>query len=79
MRISELATQNEVQVATIKYYLREQLLPQGSVTWATQATYDDSPPRTAATDPRLDRVSRPLHCANPKRAGERGLPSRIGA
>lgn len=42
MRISELAVRSGVPVATIKYYLREQLLPRGSLTSATQATYDDS-------------------------------------
>lgn len=42
MRISELAARSGVPVATIKYYLREQLLPRGSLTSATQATYDDS-------------------------------------
>lgn len=39
MRISELATASDVPVATIKYYLREQLLPEGERTSATQATY----------------------------------------
>jgi DNA-binding transcriptional MerR regulator len=42
MRISELASRSGVPVATIKYYLREQLLPRGSLTSATQAAYDDS-------------------------------------
>jgi DNA-binding transcriptional MerR regulator len=42
MRISELAVRSGVPVATIKYYLRERLLPPGSLTSATQATYDDS-------------------------------------
>ncbi|MFH8249226.1 MerR family transcriptional regulator [Microbacterium sp. B2969] len=39
MRISELSTQTEVPVATIKYYLREGLLPEGERTSPTQATY----------------------------------------
>ncbi|MFI8632922.1 MerR family transcriptional regulator [Microbacterium sp. NPDC077663] len=39
MRISELATVTGVPVATIKYYLREKLLPEGERTSATQAVY----------------------------------------
>jgi DNA-binding transcriptional MerR regulator len=39
MRISELATETGVPVATIKYYLREKLLPEGERTSATQAVY----------------------------------------
>lgn len=42
MRISELAAVSEVPVATIKYYLREQLLPEGERTSATQASYGDA-------------------------------------
>ncbi|MGH1562450.1 MerR family transcriptional regulator [Mumia sp. DW29H23] len=42
MRISELAQASGVAVATIKYYLREGLLPAGRATSATQAAYDDS-------------------------------------
>ena len=41
MRMSELAERSGVPVATIKYYLREGLLPAGLSTSATQATYDD--------------------------------------
>ncbi|MFS0732106.1 MerR family transcriptional regulator [Microbacterium sp. 1P10UB] len=41
MRISELASATGVAVPTIKYYLREGLLPEGERTSATQATYDD--------------------------------------
>ncbi|MBW9211246.1 MerR family transcriptional regulator [Mumia sp. zg.B53] len=41
MRISELAHASGVAVATIKYYLREGLLPPGRSTSATQATYDE--------------------------------------
>lgn len=39
MRISELAAETEVAVPTIKYYLREGLLPEGVRTAATQADY----------------------------------------
>ncbi|AZS45215.1 hypothetical protein BWL13_02814 [Microbacterium oleivorans] len=39
MRISELAAETDVPVATIKYYLREKLLPEGERTSATQAVY----------------------------------------
>jgi DNA-binding transcriptional MerR regulator len=42
MRISELARVSGVPVATIKFYLRERLLPEGRLTSATQAQYDDS-------------------------------------
>lgn len=41
MRISELARQSGVPVATIKFYLREGLLPEGERTAPTQAQYDD--------------------------------------
>ncbi len=39
MRISELSAETGVPVATIKYYLRERLLPEGERTSATQAVY----------------------------------------
>jgi DNA-binding transcriptional MerR regulator len=42
MRISELASRTEVPVATIKFYLRENLLHEGVRTAATQAQYDQS-------------------------------------
>lgn len=42
MRISELARTTGVPVATVKYYLREGLLPPGEATSATQAQYDES-------------------------------------
>jgi DNA-binding transcriptional MerR regulator len=42
MRISELSSQTGVPVATIKFYLRENLLQQGVRTAATQAQYDES-------------------------------------
>ncbi len=41
MRISELSTATGVSVASIKYYLREGLLPEGQRTSATQATYGE--------------------------------------
>lgn len=41
MRMSELAERTDVPVATIKYYLREGLLPAGTATAATQAQYDE--------------------------------------
>lgn len=40
MRISELSRASGVPVATVKYYLREGLVPAGASTGATQATYD---------------------------------------
>ena len=40
MRISELSQRSGVSVPTIKYYLREGLLPEGQLTSATQAQYD---------------------------------------
>ncbi|WP_329489683.1 MerR family transcriptional regulator [Kitasatospora sp. NBC_01246] len=42
MRISELSRRSEVPIATIKYYLREGLLPPGRSTSATQAEYDET-------------------------------------
>ncbi|MDN3495227.1 MerR family transcriptional regulator [Planococcus sp. APC 4015] len=42
MRVSELSTQTGVPVPTIKYYLREGLLPEGTRTSPTQAVYDDA-------------------------------------
>lgn len=41
MRISELSAQTGVPVATIKYYLRERLLPEGERSAPTQASYGD--------------------------------------
>lgn len=41
MRIAELSSITRVPVATIKYYLREGLLPPGRSTGATRAEYDD--------------------------------------
>ncbi|MEO6880473.1 MAG: MerR family transcriptional regulator [Mycobacteriaceae bacterium] len=41
MRISELARRGGVPVGTVKYYLREGLLPPGEATSATQASYDE--------------------------------------
>ncbi|WP_157002311.1 MerR family transcriptional regulator [Agromyces laixinhei] len=40
MRISALAAEAGLPVATVKYYLREGLLQPGTVTSATQASYD---------------------------------------
>lgn len=42
MRISELSRRSDVPVATIKYYLREGLLPPGERTSATQALYSEA-------------------------------------
>ncbi len=42
MRMSELSRASGVPVATIKYYLREGLVPAGRPTAATQAQYDAS-------------------------------------
>ncbi|GAA4975253.1 MerR family transcriptional regulator [Kineococcus glutinatus] len=41
MRISELSRDSGVPVATIKFYLREGLLPPGLATGATRAEYDE--------------------------------------
>ena len=40
MRVSELSERSGVPIATIKYYLREGLLPPGKPTAANQAEYD---------------------------------------
>ncbi|WP_163511697.1 MerR family transcriptional regulator [Fodinicola acaciae] len=42
MRIAELSRQSGVPVPTIKYYLREGLLPSGELTSPNQAQYDDT-------------------------------------
>jgi DNA-binding transcriptional MerR regulator len=42
MRLSELSRETGVPVATIKYYLREGLLPAGRSVAATQAEYGDA-------------------------------------
>ncbi len=42
MRISELSRRSGVSTATIKYYLREGLLPPGRATAATQAEYGEA-------------------------------------
>ena len=41
MRISELSRRSGVPVATIKYYVREGLLPAGEPTAINQALYDE--------------------------------------
>ena len=41
MRISELSRISGVPVPTIKFYLRERLLPEGRLSSPTQAQYDD--------------------------------------
>jgi DNA-binding transcriptional MerR regulator len=41
MRISELSRASGVSIPTIKFYLRENLLPQGTPTARTQADYSD--------------------------------------
>jgi DNA-binding transcriptional MerR regulator len=41
MRVGELSRRSGVSVATIKYYLREGLLPAGERTGPNQAAYDD--------------------------------------
>ncbi|MFD0417584.1 MerR family transcriptional regulator [Streptomyces sp. NPDC127108] len=42
MRISELSRRSGVPTATIKFYLREGLVPPGRATSATQAEYDET-------------------------------------
>uniref|UniRef100_A0AAU2VMG8 MerR family transcriptional regulator n=1 Tax=Streptomyces sp. NBC_00008 TaxID=2903610 RepID=A0AAU2VMG8_9ACTN len=42
MRLSELSERSGVKTATVKYYLREGLLPPGRRVSATQAEYDES-------------------------------------
>lgn len=41
MRISELAAASGVPIATIKFYLRERLIPPGTATASTRAVYDE--------------------------------------
>ena len=42
MRIAELSRRAGVPVPTVKYYLREGLLPPGRATAPTQAQYDET-------------------------------------
>jgi DNA-binding transcriptional MerR regulator len=42
MRVSDLSRKSGVSVATIKFYLRERLLPTGKPTARNQAEYDDT-------------------------------------
>ena len=42
MRISDLSRESGIPIATIKFYLRESVLPAGSRTAPNQATYDES-------------------------------------
>lgn len=42
MWMAELASRSEVSVATIKYYLREGLLPAGVAAGATRSVYDEA-------------------------------------
>lgn len=42
MKMAELSAVSGIPVATIKYYLREELLPAGERIGPTQASYDDS-------------------------------------
>ena len=48
MRISELSARSGVSLPTLKFYLREGLLPQGRLTSPNQAEYDESHLRRAA-------------------------------
>lgn len=41
MRMSDLARESGVSVSTIKFYLREELLPPGAISEPNQATYGD--------------------------------------
>jgi DNA-binding transcriptional MerR regulator len=41
MKISELSDRSGLSVQTIKYYIREELMPKGAPTAATRAEYDD--------------------------------------
>lgn len=42
MKVSELSDRSGLPVQTIKYYIREGLLPKGAATAATRAEYDDA-------------------------------------
>src|SRR5918999_1379911 len=54
VQISELARRAGVPVATVKYYLREGLLPQGELTGAIEALHAAG---AAPSDERLDRYA----------------------
>ena len=42
MRVGELSEAVDLPIPTIKYYLREGLLPAGDVLWSTRSTYDET-------------------------------------
>ena len=42
MRVGELSEAVDLPIPTIKYYLREGLLPAGEVLWSTRSTYDET-------------------------------------
>ena len=42
MRVGELSEAVDLPIPTIKYYLREGLLPAGEVLWSTRSVYDES-------------------------------------
>lgn len=48
MKISELSARTGVSIPTLKFYLREGLLPQGRLTSPNQADYDEAHARRAA-------------------------------
>ena len=48
MKISELSSRTHVSIPTLKFYLREGLLPQGQLTSPNQADYDEHHVRRAA-------------------------------
>lgn len=79
MRMSELSRRSGVPVATIKYYLREGLLPAGEPTAVNQALYDDRHLRRielvralrGAADLPIATIARVLTAMDEYRAGER--------
>lgn len=84
MWISELARRGDVPVATVKFYLREGLLPPGEATGATRAHYDESHVRrlrlvralVEVAGLRLDRVRAVLEAVDDE---SRPLHSVLGA
>lgn len=65
MKISELSRRTGVPVASIKYFLRQGLLPAGRATAATLAEYGEEHAQAAAAHQGADHARRPVHRRHP--------------
>ena len=78
VRIAELSSRSGTTIPSIKFYLREGLLPAGAATGRNQADYAEAHVQPAAPDPGPDRRRRPLGGGRPRRAdrGRHRRPAR---